>query len=83
MEGWDEAMQIIGVIATALGVLSGWIIWTLSKLDGDIKNVDGDVKIIAQKMDVMAARMDARFESHSARLDQLYNMFVDLLKEKK
>jgi hypothetical protein len=82
-QGWGQALTILGVIVPLLGILASWMIWAIGKVDTDIKNVDGDVKTIAQKMDVMAARMDARFESHSARLDQLYNMFVDLLKERK
>jgi hypothetical protein len=35
------------------------------------------------KHDARLDKMDSKFESHSARIDQLYKMFVDLLKEKK
>lgn len=74
--GWEQVWTIIGVIVPILGILAGWMAWALGRVDADVKKIES-------KMDIMAARMDARFESHSARLDQLYNMFVDLLMEKK
>ena len=80
---WEQVATIIGVITALLGILGSWMIWAINRMDDDIKKVEVDVKMIASKMDTMGARMDARFESHSARLDQLYQMFVDLLKERK
>ena len=55
-----------------IGSLGGLMIWICNKLDGDIKG--------------MSARLDSqgvRMDGHAKRIDQLYTMFVDLLKERK
>lgn len=74
--GWEQVVTIIGVNAAIVGLLASWMHWGINRVDADVQKIDS-------KMDTLAARMDARFESHSARLDQLYKMFIDLLKEKK
>lgn len=69
---WLQVVTIIGVNLAVLAILSTLIIWAVNKLDTDVKS-------ICTRMD----KMDSRFESHSARIDQLYRMFVDLMKEVK
>lgn len=69
---WNQTYTIIGVNIGLIGALATLIIYVVNRLDTDIKGV-------CSRMD----KMDSRFESHSARIDQLYRMFVDLLTEKK
>lgn len=67
---WEQIAAIIGVNVALLAMLATLIVWAVNKLDLDMKG-------IFSRMD----KMDSKFESHSARIDQLYKMFVDLLKE--
>lgn len=69
---WIQVATIIGANIAILAVISTLIVWAVNKLDTDVKS-------ICARMD----KMDSRFESHSARIDQLYRMFVDLVKEVK
>lgn len=69
---WNQVYTIIGVNITLIGALATLILYVINRVDNDIKS-------IGSRMD----KMDSRFESHSARIDQLYKMFVDLLKERK
>lgn len=52
-----------------IGSLGTFIFWMFTKLDSDIKSLNN--------------RLDQHISSSSARTDQLYQMFIDLLKEKK
>ena len=54
---------------TIIGVISALTFFMVSKLDGDIKASN--------------ARMDQHMAAANSRTDQLYQMFVDLLKEGK
>ncbi len=65
-------IAIIGVNIALFAALATLIIWVVGKLDSDIKSV-GD------RVDKLTNRMDG----HAQRIDQLYKMFVDLLKERK
>lgn len=69
---WAQAGTIIGVNVALIGALATLLVYVVNRVDNDIKN-------IGTRMD----KMDQRFESHSARIDQLYKMFVDLLRERK
>lgn len=69
---WSQILTIAGINLVMFAALASLIVWTVTKHDSDIKS-------ICARMD----KMDSRFESHSARIDQLYKMFVDLLKERK
>jgi hypothetical protein len=73
---WNMTWTIIGVNLTLIGILSAFVIWGFNKLDGDMKSIDSDLKSLSQKMD-----NDTKL--HVQRTDQLYQMFIDLLKEKK
>lgn len=70
--GWEQVATIIGVNVGVLAIVCTLIIWAVNKIDSDVKG-------IWSRMD----KMDSKFESHSARIDQLYKMFVDLIKEGK
>lgn len=69
---WDQVMTFIGVNVAMFGMIAGLVVWAINKIDTDVKS-------ICTRLD----RMDARFEGHASRIDQLYQMFVSLLKEKK
>jgi hypothetical protein len=69
---WSQVATILGVNVGVLAVLSTLIVWSVNRMDADVKS-------ICLRMD----KMDSRFESHSARIDQLYRMFIDLIKEGK
>ena len=56
-------------VITIIAAIGGFTYFLFTKLDSDIKT--------------LSSRMDARTEAQSARIDQLYQMFVDLLKERK
>jgi hypothetical protein len=57
---------------TIIGVLGGFLFFILQRLEKD--------------MDKMNTNIDAsnrRLDGHAQRIDQLYHMFVDLLKERR
>lgn len=54
---------------TIIGVLGSFTMWIFNRLDTDIKSLSSDLK------------NDMRTQNE--RIDRLYQMFVDLLKEKK
>jgi hypothetical protein len=52
-------------VFTIIGVLGGFMIYMLQRIE---KDIDGS---------------NRRLDGHAQRIDQLYKMFVDLLKERK
>lgn len=69
---WGQVFTIVGVNIALIAALATLIVWVVGKLDADIKSVSSDVKSLASRLD-----------GHAMRIDQLYKMFVDLLKEGK
>ncbi len=69
---WGMIIAIISVNITLAAFFAGFMFWGISKIDGDVKGL-GD------RIDKIAIRLDG----HASRIDQLYKMFVDLLKERK
>ncbi len=69
---WSQVWTIIGINLAIFGALATLIIWTVNKLDTDIKGVGSQLSTLSNRMD-----------GHAMRIDQLYKMFVDLLKEGK
>lgn len=63
--GWTQTITIISVNIALIGALATLLVWTVNKLDADVKSLGN------------------RLDGHATRIDQLYKMFVDLLKEKK
>jgi hypothetical protein len=55
-----------------MGVIGGFLFYMLNRLERDIGEISSRID-----------KIDGRMNSQSARTDQLYQMFVDLLKEKK
>lgn len=81
---WTQAFAIIGTIGA-------FIFWVFSKLDNDSKTqyakLDSDIKSLSDKLDTninaLTAKIDADIKASTQRTDQLYQMFIDLLKERK
>jgi hypothetical protein len=69
---WNQVYTILGVNIALIGALAALLVWVVTKLDNDVKG-------IAQSVDKLGNRLDG----HAVRIDQLYKMFVDLLKEKR
>lgn len=62
---WNMVLTIIGTNIGVIALVGGFILWGLSKLDGDIK------------------QLSAKIDCQTQRTDQLYMMFIDLLKARK
>ena len=62
---WTQIWTIAGINIAMFTALASLIVWTVNKLDADMKGLGG------------------RLDGHAARIDQLYQMFVDLVKEGK
>lgn len=69
---WEHILTVAGVNMALIGAFTTAVIWAVNKIDADVKS-------IGARMD----KSDDRFNAHAQRIDQLYKMFVDLLKEKK
>lgn len=69
---WYQVGTFIGVNVALFGALATLIVWVVNKLDSDIKNINSDVKACMNRLD-----------GHAMRIDQLYQMFVQLLKDGK
>jgi len=61
----NDVWTIIGVNVGLFAAAFTLILWSLNKVDNDIKS------------------LVTRIDGQAARIDQLYTMFVDLLKTKK
>jgi hypothetical protein len=68
---WNQVWTVVGINIGLFAALATLIIWIVNKIDSDIRNV-GD------RVDKLGNRLDG----HAQRIDQLYQMFVDLLKNK-
>ena len=69
---WIQVLTIIGVNVALIAALATLIVWVVNKLDADVKS-------LGNRLDGHSERMD----QFNLRIDQLYRMFVDLLKERK
>jgi len=57
---------------TIVGVLGSFMFFMLQRIEKDIDKVSQNIEQINRRLD-----------NHAQRIDQLYRMFVDLLKERK
>ncbi len=69
---WIQVLTIVGVNIALIASMSTLMIWAINKLDSDIKDIGSKIESANKRMD-----------GHAMRIDQLYHMFVDLLKEGK
>jgi hypothetical protein len=68
----QDILTIMGMNIALFAALAGMVYWMVNRIDTDVKGV-------YTRLD----KMDNRFDGHAQRIDQLYKMFVDLLKERK
>ena len=61
----QNTSEIIVIVAAILGVLVPLIIWSVNKLDNDIKS------------------MNTRLDGHAQRIDQIYSVILQMLKDRK
>jgi hypothetical protein len=71
---WNQIFIIVVEIFGVVGSIGGFVLWSTTKLDGDLK-------LLASRIDNDTKMLISRIDSSHARIDQLYQMFVDLLKE--
>lgn len=69
---WNQVFTIVGVNIALIAAMITIVVWAVNKMDTDVKSI-GD------RVDKLGVRLDG----HAMRIDQLYKMFVDLLKERK
>lgn len=69
---WIQICIFLGVNITLIGTMTTVILWAVNRLDTDVKSLESRME-----------KHERRFESHAQRIDQLYRMFIDLLKETK
>lgn len=62
-------LTIGGINIALFAALATLVIWSVNKLDADIKSTQSDHKIAI-----------ARLDGHAKRMDQLYKIIIDLLK---
>ncbi len=70
--GWEQVLTLIGINIAFISVMVGLVIWAVNKLDGDIRSLDTNIKSIANRLD-----------GHAVRIDQLYEIIIELIKEGK
>lgn len=68
----NELIAIIGVNVAMFASLATVVIWKVNKHDAEIK-------IALDRIDLITIKLD----KHASKIVQLYQTFVDLLKEKK
>ena len=59
-------------VFTIIGVLGGFMFFMLQRLEKDLDKMNNSVEASNRRLD-----------GHATRIDQLYHMFIDLIKEKK
>jgi hypothetical protein len=76
---WAQVGTIVGINIALIGALATLIIWVVSKLDIDLKRLDTDLKGLSNRMDSINNRMDG----HAQRIDQVYGIILEMLRDKK
>ena len=71
MVDWTQIIALGGLNVGIFAAIATLVIWAINKLDYDMKS-------IITRMDGLSTRMDG----HAARIDQLYSMFIELVKKK-
>lgn len=80
---WTHVATIIGVNIVLIGALATLIVWTVNKLDADVKSIGNRLDGHATRIDQSYHMSNAKHDAAMARIDQLYKMFCDLLQNKK
>ena len=80
---WIQVFTIIGTLTAIIGTLGAFTFWSFNKLDTDIKGVGYHISDVNNRLDGWIKHSIAVQAEQSKRTDQLYQMFIDLLKERK
>ncbi len=75
----NDVLTIIGVMITLFGSGFTLMLWALNRIDSDVKAISERVDKLSDRVDKLGNRMDG----HASRIDQLYTMFIDLVKHNK
>lgn len=62
---WLQVLTIVAVNIALIGAIATLIVWTVNKLDADVKSIGN------------------RLDGHAQRIDQLYSVILQMLKEKR
>lgn len=76
---WTMFLAFAGLNVAIFAGMAALVVWSINKLDNDIKGLSARIDGICGRVDSLNSRLDG----HARRIDQLYVMFVDLLKERK
>ncbi len=80
---WSQVVAIIGTNIGLIAIIGGFISWAFSKIDNDFSRVREDINKLDGDIKKLSEKIDANTKEQTQRTDQLYQMFIDLLKEKK
>jgi hypothetical protein len=61
--------ETLGLFLAGFGIIAGFMYWMFFHLDADIKAI--------------SSKIDTDMKAQTERTDRLYNIIIDLLKEKK
>jgi len=83
---WTMILTGLGTVAAVSGVMYGFLRNFKIDINSHLDRIEKRFDRMESRMDRADARHDkieVRLDGHAARLDQLYQMFCDLLKERK
>lgn len=87
---WSQILTLAGINVGSIAVICTFLIWVVNKLDADIKVIGTQIESSNRRLDGHAARIDQLYNAYmiqskeqAMRTDNLYKMFIDLLKEGK
>ncbi len=87
---WTILLTILATAIASIGAVYAFLRNFKTDLIGHISRLEKDINVLSTKVDndtkAQIAQMDqfsTRMDQSSARTDQLYQMFIDLLKEKR
>lgn len=78
----NELCTIIGVNVALFAGMTTLVVWAVNKLDSDVRGIGSRLDGHAQRIDTVYHSSNSKHEAQMARIDQLYQMFVDLLKSR-
>ena len=70
----QDICTIICVNIVMFGALATLVYWMVNRIDSDVKSMSAEIKADIKSI-------TTRLDGHAMRIDQLYKMFVDLLKK--
>lgn len=73
---------VIGVNIALFAAMATLIIWTVNKLDSDVKSVCNRLDGHATRIDQLYHSSNTKHDAQMKRIDQMYQMCLDLLKQR-